>query len=363
MIQRKRHRLALVSLFSALGLFLFLLGCDTNGSEQEPTLARAELTLVPASGLGFEYPSIRFNLALNAEASASSDTLKIFHGTSYEGFLKFFDDAGSTATFSISGAAENSQVFYRIDGIPSLDLRVTDKESDYGSNTFGDDLPVGLGYLLASQLGSQGGEGRLHIQVVDFPSQVKNGQNANGGNTVADFTIPLVIQAVPGPNLLHQPITRAIITMEPLPNQSDTVVRVATASNPAGLHLGTATADSLKLMTTTQYRGRIQFFDDQADKEITDAIQADANYYQIVYNIFLPDSPGFGRLELDQDANGLPLGLEFTFVLPNGSSANGIRSIQLYQYDPNLGEQKDGIRLHGRVVLEILLPFKYDYFF
>ncbi len=319
-------------------------GCDSL-IEEKPEFARVEFRLRRIEGEAFLVTAAaQARPSFSDQETISFDTLSVRRGFDYEGFVRFFDQDGRDITSMVRTKKEERQIFYTLRDVEGVTIRVADKENEYGRNEFGENLPVGLRFYLFVPLGFRGSRGEMRVQLVAFPNQVKNGVNAQGGETKIDFDLPLVVNPLPGPQALDQ-ITRAVLTLEPLDgSQAQTV----TAANPAGLHLGAVEVDTLRVEPDKLYTGRIELFNDATGEELTDQIRADAAYYQFSYDVFHDE-----WLDLDVDENGLPFGQAFTYDLRGRRIFRG-GLVRLVQYEPNFGGEK-GLSESGQVVMEFRL--------
>lgn len=330
------------SLFGLIVAMLILfIGCDiVQGTESE--FARVEFRLRRVEGEAFIVnAAAQARPSFTDQKSISVDTLYVRRGLDYEGIVRFFDQDGQDITSKIRTRKEERQLFYTLRNVEGVTIQVADRENEYGQNEFGENLPVGLRFILFVSLGFRGSRGEMRVQLVAFPNQVKNGVNAQGGETLIDFDLPLVVNPLPGPEELSL-ITRAVLTLEPLDGSE---AHTATAANPAGLHLGAVEVDTLRAEPDKVYTGRIQVFNDLTGEDLTDQIRADAAYYQFFYDIFFDEF-----LDIDVDENGLPFGQTFTYdLIGRRSFRRGL--VRLVQYDPNFGGEK-GLSGSGQVVME-----------
>lgn len=319
-------------------------GCDSL-IEEKPEFARVEFRLRRIEGEAFLVTAAaQARPSFSDQETISFDTLSVRRGFDYEGFVRFFDQDGRDITSMVRTKKEERQIFYTLRDVEGVTIRVADKENEYGRNEFGENLPVGLRFYLFVPFGFRGSHGAMRVQLVEFPNQVKNGINAQGGKTKIDFDLPLVVNPLPGPEELSL-ITRVVLTMEPVGGPGDRTVS-ATAVNPSGLHQGAIEVDTLRFQTETRYAGRIQLFNDQTGEELTDQILADAVYHQFFYGVL-----SFGTLILDTDENGLPFGQEFTYDLGNVFGFN-TSFVRLEQYDPNFGANK-GLSSSTRMLMDV----------
>ena len=324
-----------------VALSISVAGCDSISGE-DPTFARVDFRLRRVDGEAFiTDAAAEARPSFSNQTAIVFDTLRVLRGNDYEGFVRFFDQDGKDITVEVRTQKENRQIFYTLRGTEGVSLRVADKEDEYGRNEFGESLPVGLRFYLFVPLGFRESQGTMRFQFVEFPNQVKNGANAQGGITTIDFDLPLVVDPLPGPQAPGL-ITRAVLTLEP---SDGSAVHVATAINPAGLHLGAAEVDTLRVEPDKQYSGRIQVFNDQTGAEITDQIRTDAAFYQFFYDIFNEE-----WVTLSVDENGLPFGQAFTYDLRGRRTFNE-GFVRLIQYDPNFGGEK-GLPGSGQLMME-----------
>ena len=317
--------------FLVVALLISIASCDGITAEEEPEFARVDFRLRRVDGQAFiSSAAAEARPSFSDPASIVFDTLQVLRGNNYEGFVRFFDQDGKDITAEVSTQKENRQIFYTLQGTEGVSISVVDEEREYGRNEFGESLPVGLRFILFVPLDSRESRGAMRFQLVEFPSQVKNGVDARGGMTTVDFDLPIVVDPLPGPQPLDL-ITRAVLTMDPSDGSG---TRTATIFNPNGLHLGAIEIDTLRLQMATRYDGRIQLFNDQTGEELTEQIQADAAFYQFFYGVF-----SFGTLIMDMDENGFPFGQTFTYDLGRTSGFN-TGFVRLEQYDPNFGAEK-----------------------
>ena len=326
-------------------LLLSVVGCDSITTEDDPVFASVDFRLRRVDGEAFiASAAAEARPSFSDPTSIAFDTLQVLRGNNYEGFVRFFDQDGKDITVEVRTQKENRQIFYTLRGTEGVSVQVVDKESEYGRNEFGESLPVGLRFILFVPLGFKESRGVMRFQLVEFPNQVKNGINAQGGTTTIDFDLPIVIDPLPGPQSLDL-ITRAVLTMEP---SDDSGARTATFVNPDGLHLGAIETDTLRLQTATRYAGRIQLFNDRTGEEFTEQIRVDAAFYQFFYRVL-----SFGALNLDTDENGLPFGQTFTYDLGRASGFN-TNFVRLEQFDPNFGAEK-AFSGSGQLLMDVQL--------
>ena len=126
--------------------------------------------------------------------AATLDTLTVATGRTYDGEIQLLDESKTPVediTEEVEDEAEAHQFFFVKGGNLSAGaLTITDKESDYGTQT-GTDHPVGVRFRLV--VANNTGNGTLRVSLSHYPSGGKNG-SAPGSETDIDVTFPVKIE-------------------------------------------------------------------------------------------------------------------------------------------------------------------------
>ena len=191
-------------------------GCDEgdgHGHEDEnEVISQVELTFTPAGGgaplvFAFTDPDG------DGGVSGMADPVELAAGVEYDlgvRFINSFANPPADITREIEGEAEEHLVFVLGDvsgpGSASSPALLThayaDRESDYGENAVGDDLPVGLAHTIT---GATAGTGKLRIvlrhlpplndqpqKTTELPADLSAGRDLPG-SVDADITFELVV--------------------------------------------------------------------------------------------------------------------------------------------------------------------------
>lgn len=111
--------------------------------------------------------------------------------------------------------------------------------------------------------------------------------------------------------------------------------------------------ETITLQTNTIYSARIEVADDINNEDITEEVEDEAEEHQFWY---LPSANLSDRITVnyvDQDANGLPLGIEFSVVVSDGEAATGTLQVVLSHYDEG---PKDGTTLSDESDVDVSFP-------
>lgn len=333
--------------------------CDSGGTEEvELPFARISIRLVSS-----EAPDATVAIAASPDfmtgTAAIDDTLFLEPGATYQGALEVFDSDGSNVTSRIRDDAEGYQFLYGVLGISGITLAVTDKESSYGGDTFGADLPVGLRFQLIVGDGVPRGDGSVRLRFGAFDPDRKNGVTLDGP-AIIDVELPVFIDA-PLPPIPNERITRATLTLE----RSDATEKwIIEAINTFTLDLGTFnTPDNLTVIKCVsdgaggaeecgpppfsdpdyftllpgEYVGSWELHDVVANEGRTDEIRDAGFRHLMAYRI----NTGAGVIAtLDSDQFGSPLGLEFRVTVPENTIVVSGLVAELIHFDETLGESK-----------------------
>ncbi len=131
-------------------------------------------------------------------------------------------------------------------------------------------------------------------------------------------------------------ITNVTISLSPEGGGQDII---AVANDPNGDGAGFV-IDNIELTSNTSYMGTITVRDDVNGEDITAEIEEEGDEHQFWYT---PAGDAASRLTVtitDMDANGLPVGLEFTVAVSAGGAETGTLNVILSHYDD---APKDGV--------------------
>jgi len=199
---------------AVLAIALATVGCTEDGGGDDPNeiISRVELTFTPTAGgdpLVFQFDDPDGD----GGVSGTSDRIELAAGVEYTLAVRFLNEIASPPedlTEEIRAEAEHHFVFVigDVSGPASSSanpLAITayaDKESDYGPNAVGDDLPVGLVNTFTTQ---SAGSGQLRVllrhlppindqpqKTGDLPQQLAAG-DALPGSVDADVAFELVV--------------------------------------------------------------------------------------------------------------------------------------------------------------------------
>ena len=182
-----------------LSLVLFTVvfaACDSNepddeGPGDEELITRIVLTLTG----GGQTVTATANDPDGDGTNFQIDTINLTAGTTYTGSFGIFDDInGEDITEEIEEEAEEHQVFFTVGGgvAGRVTVTITDRETDYGSNEVGADLPVGLAFEIAVTDGGAA-SGTLRVIQSHYDDAPKDGVNMSD-ETDFDITFPVNIQ-------------------------------------------------------------------------------------------------------------------------------------------------------------------------
>ncbi|MCB0666677.1 MAG: hypothetical protein KDC80_12670, partial [Saprospiraceae bacterium] len=181
------------------------------------------------------------------------------------------------------------------------------------------DIPVGFSMEATTACVDEDLSGLLKVTLVDFGSNKSEGSNITDGQTIFEIDWPVQIildpDAPPCENE-EEIITDVILTWT---SEFDTVV--ARAQDPDGEGpLDLEILDEIDLLESTEYQLSIQVMNSIEGEDITEEImqEADEHMFFFAFTDDLMQSPsGDGNADnrmdpinyLDEDENGLPLGL------------------------------------------------------
>lgn len=208
-----RDRISTAILAVAVGLAACGGHDDEHGHDDEnEVISRVELTFTPTEGgaprvFAFTDPDG------DGGVSGTADRVELTAGVEYDLAVRFINsiaDPPEDITEEIQGEAEDHLVFVTGDvagpGSAASPALVThayaDRESDYGENAVGDDLPVGLANTIT---GAAAGTGELRVilrhlpslndqpqKTSDLPADLAAGRDLPG-SVDADITFELVV--------------------------------------------------------------------------------------------------------------------------------------------------------------------------
>ena len=142
-------------------------------------------------------------------------------------------------------------------------------------------------------------------------------------------------------------ITRVVITLS---GGGETVT--AEASDPDGD--GTDfQIDTISMTDGVTYQGQIELFDDPNSENVTDEIEAEAEEHQFFYTVAGGLAGRVSVVITDEDANGLPVGLEFEIADSGQGPASGTLRVVLSHYDAS---PKNGIDRSDETDVDVTFP-------
>ena len=187
-------------------------GHDHDHEDENEIISRVELTFTPAGG-GAPLVFAFNDLDGDGGASGTADRIELAAGVEYALAVRFINSYAEPAediTDEIGAEAEEHMIFVTGDvagpassASPGLLTHAyADRESDYGENAVGDDLPVGLANTVTS---AAAGTGELRItlrhlpplndipqKTADIPADLAAGRDLPG-SVDADITFELVV--------------------------------------------------------------------------------------------------------------------------------------------------------------------------
>ena len=336
--------------------------CDSAESvvEEDTTATRAVLTLEDAESPEPVSWSAENAVGLTGGATLENDTLALSAGATFSGAFEFFGPGGKNLNQRIRGEAERYQIFYEVSGLESMRVKVEDTETDYGGNQFGINLPVGLRISITTPVTQTPQTGTLRVRIGYFANGQKNGFTLTV-DPINDFIIPVrIVPVVPPP----EPPPPSVVTMfrldlarqddlksisvtaedsiegldlnggEALPGQLDIEV---CERDSVDVEFECSDASELTVFQNEHYTGRVTVVDRVSGEDFTEHVRSNQEEYRIFYELqFSPTG-----LTYDQDANGLPVGLEIDWKLPTGIQIGGGRLIiRMHEYNPDAGGDK-----------------------
>jgi hypothetical protein len=124
-------------------------------------------------------------------APASLDTIRVVEGKTYNATVEMLDESASPSkdiTDEVREEAEEHQLWFTpAGGFSSATITLTDKESDYGTQS-GTDHPVGLAFRLIVTAGA--GDGTLTVALDHYGAGEKTG-SARSGETDIEVSFPV----------------------------------------------------------------------------------------------------------------------------------------------------------------------------
>ncbi len=146
-------------------------------------------------------------------------------------------------------------------------------------------------------------------------------------------------------------ITRVVLT---LTGGGQTVT--ATADDPDGDGVGIQT-ETIVLQNGVTYTGSIALFNDLADEpeeeNVTAEIEDEDDEHQFFYTVGGSVQNGVTVTITDQDGNGLPVGLDYTVAVANGSTGTGTLNVVLSHYDDG---PKNGTDRSDETDIDVTFP-------
>ncbi len=344
-----------------LSTLVLLAACDSEPApEEELPLARIEVRLAPSAGTLITV-SVAGTPDLATGTIAPPDTIVVQPDETYEAVAEFFDTAGANVTSRIRDNAEAWQLLYSVLDADGVHLQVTDSESAYGGDTFGADLPVGIRFELIVDETAPRGYGNIRLRVGQFGPGQKTGSTIVG-SPLLDTTLPLFVDT-PIPPIPNENITRARLRLDKddgseswvvdvvntfslnlgeffIPDNLEIVRCVPDTGAPSGETCGLGGLFDPLFITLRagRYTGSWWLSDTLAATPLAPVIRESGTRHLFNYRSNLP-----GAITItDTDAEGAPLGLEFTFDIPTNTIVRGGLTSTLFHFDPTKGETKAG---------------------
>lgn len=146
-----------------------------HGPGEEELITTLRITLTPVGGGSSVSASFR---DLDGEGGDDPvvDELEVSPGTNYNGTVQVLNETESppeNVTEEVEEEAEAHQFFYQtLGGFSSATVTITDKESDYVTNT-GADHPVGIRFTLSVPANAQ--DGQLRVILSHYDDSPKDG--------------------------------------------------------------------------------------------------------------------------------------------------------------------------------------------
>ena len=148
---------------------------EPHGPGEEELITTLMITLTPSGG-GAPVTARFQDLDGEGGNNPVVDKLTVTKGTNYDGSVRVLNEAESPAeniTEEVEEEAEAHQFFYdTLGGFASATVTITDKESDYVTNT-GADHPVGIEFTLSVPENAL--DGQLRIRLSHYDDAPKDG--------------------------------------------------------------------------------------------------------------------------------------------------------------------------------------------
>jgi hypothetical protein len=185
----------LLALVLGIGLAGLGAGCDvfssaSDGPGDEEFISDLTLTLTSDQG-----EKVVRAAANEVGVIQEVDTLRLTSGTTYEGQItlrnRFMDE---DVTAEIKDEAESHRFFFFVRGLAGIAVNPTDRESDYGPNDEGEDLPVGLQFTLTTERNAAG-NGTLRVQLAHYANGPKEPEGDRNDPPALDIDVafPLAV--------------------------------------------------------------------------------------------------------------------------------------------------------------------------
>ncbi|NNE35638.1 MAG: hypothetical protein HKN13_10395, partial [Rhodothermales bacterium] len=328
-------------------------GCDSGDpGDTLGLITRIQLSLGSAEPPLSATASVRGVDGLGTGATIVTDTLLLQLGVTYEGTIRLFGAGDRDVTSTVENEAENYQIFYTIEGATGVAVTVTDVESDYGPNTFGEDLRVGLAFrVIVSE--NAPAEGRISVRAGEFAQGRKNGLTLTV-EPVVDVVVPFRVGSgapITGPGSTET-ITRAELSLARIDGTHTWTIN---AESSGGLNLGpnevpgsltiescetdngavTCTDRDTLVLRPGIYQGSWDLHD--SDVVLNDEISEEGVWHRFFHAVNFGDAFS----DYDLDGSGLPLGLRFRMDAPEGVIiGSGSFGVRLGHFNPDAGEVK-----------------------
>jgi len=193
----------LLMMLSVALLLFFSMGCDEEnpadpgdeGPGEEELITTVNVTLTDRAN-GAQV-SVQFqDLDGDGGNAPAIGTLNLKAGSTYDGEIQLLNETENPAediTEEVREEAEEHQFWFEVRGglIGRVTVDYADKESDYGDNATGADLPVGLKFTVTVTAGPDA-SGEFNVVLSHYDEEPKNGSDRSD-ETDIDVTFPVSI--------------------------------------------------------------------------------------------------------------------------------------------------------------------------
>lgn len=349
-------------------LFLLLLalgaaftpGCDVtapSAPEDEATVfTRAQFILEPADGTPNVTRNVRGTTGLRQGDPLEIDTLHLKREMRYAGAVLLYDQHGASMAERIKRDAEAYLFSFDVVNLVGVSVQVADRESDYGANRQGEDMPLGITYNVevatSARVADPDAPAGIRVRLGYFGNRPKDSQMTNV-EPLIDFLVPVsLLRAGPADPGAPEPITDVTL-------QFDTFSMGT--GNPNGLNDGSRLSMTVRLNAGRTYEGSIRMMT-ATGRDVTAEVLAERDFHQFFFTPLDALADVLTIEPVDVDYLGFPVGLQFRITVAPGAAlaTPGELRFQLGHYDPARGESKYGGAPAGRTDMDFLLPVEID---